>query len=181
MAFLAETLVDEWLNRERYFTVRGLKDGVSEIDLLGVRPSTDGLEACHVEAQVSFRPVGYITPISNEHLADFAKSRTSAKARPETLLRSCVAAWIEKKFTSKRKFKAREQAWAGLHWKYVFVHGVVRDQLELTMIAEHGVQVVPFHNILDRLKHDSSSQRGSAGTDISEIVEYFARHSAAAT
>ena len=48
MAFLAETLVDEWLNRQGYFTVRGLKDGVSEIDLLGVRPGPKGLEACHV-------------------------------------------------------------------------------------------------------------------------------------
>jgi hypothetical protein len=29
MAFLAETLVDEWLNRQGYFTVRGIKDGMS--------------------------------------------------------------------------------------------------------------------------------------------------------
>ena len=80
MAFLAETLVDEWLNRQGYFTVRGLKDGVSEIDLLGVRPGPKGLEACHVEVQASFRPVGYITPITKEDLAGFAKSRTSVSS-----------------------------------------------------------------------------------------------------
>ena len=39
MAALAESLVDEWLNRQGFFTVRGLKHGVDEIDLLGVRQS----------------------------------------------------------------------------------------------------------------------------------------------
>ena len=39
MALLAEQLVDEWLNRKGFFTVRGIKEGVDEIDLLGVRPS----------------------------------------------------------------------------------------------------------------------------------------------
>ncbi len=63
MAFLAETLVDEWLNRQGYFTVRGLKDGVSEIDLLGVRRGPSGLEACHAEVQASFRPVGLTFPL----------------------------------------------------------------------------------------------------------------------
>jgi hypothetical protein len=64
MPLLAETLVDEWLNRRGFFTVRGIKDGVEEIDLLGVRPTSNGLEGWHVEVQASFRPVNYITPLS---------------------------------------------------------------------------------------------------------------------
>ncbi|SDJ83953.1 hypothetical protein SAMN05428973_106364 [Duganella sp. OV510] len=32
MALLAESLVDEWLNRKGFFIVRGLKHGVGEID-----------------------------------------------------------------------------------------------------------------------------------------------------
>lgn len=181
MAFLAETLVDEWLNRQGYFTVRGLKDGVSEMDLLGVRPGSGGLEGCHVEVQASFRPVGYITPIAKEHLDGFAKSRTSAKARPEAMLQRSVAAWVEKKFTSKGKVSARERAWAGLSWRYIFVHAVVREPLELSLIAKHGIVVVPFHAVLHQLKHVSASQRGGAGTDVSEIVEYFYQHGAGAT
>jgi len=39
MAALAESLVDAWLNRQGFFTVRGLKHGIDEIDLLGVRPN----------------------------------------------------------------------------------------------------------------------------------------------
>ena len=38
MALLAESLVEEWLNREGYFTIRGVKHGVGEMDLLAVRP-----------------------------------------------------------------------------------------------------------------------------------------------
>lgn len=176
MSLLAETLVDEWLNRQGYFTVRGLKDGVSEIDLLGIRPRASGLEACHVEVQASFRPVGYITPIAKEHVDGFAKSRTSAKARSQALLQCSVAAWVEKKFTSRAKTAARERAWSGLTWQFVFVHAVVRDDHELLLIAQKGIKVVPFHQVLHELKHVLASQRGGAGTDISEIVEYFARH-----
>jgi hypothetical protein len=48
--------------------------------------------------------------------------------------------------------------------------------LELSLIANHGIAVVPFHTILHQLKHVSAGHRGAAGTDISEIVEYFAEH-----
>jgi len=37
MALLAESLVDEWLNRQGFFTIRGVKHGVGEIDLLAIR------------------------------------------------------------------------------------------------------------------------------------------------
>lgn len=181
MAFLAETLVDEWLNRQGYFTVRGLKDGVSEIDLLGVRPDSGGLEACHVEVQASFRPVGYITPITKDQVVGFAKSKTSAKARPDEMLQSSVAAWVQKKFTSRDKVATRERAWSGLSWRYIFVHAIVREPLELSLIESHGITVVPFHAVLHQLKHVSATQRGGAGTDISEIVEYFSQHGAGAT
>ena len=181
MSLLAETLVDEWLNRKGYFTIRGLKDGVSEIDLLGVRPQANGLEACHVEVQASFRPIGYITPLAAEHLEGFAKSRTSAKERPRVMLQRSVAAWVEKKFTSRAKVAARQRAWAGLEWQFIFVHAVVRDEHELALLAKHGIKIVPFHQVLHELKHVPASQRGGAGTDISEIVEYFSKQFSGAT
>ncbi len=68
MALFAEALVEEWLNRSGYFTIRGVKVGNSEIDLLAVSPNeSDGL---HVEVSVSIRPMGYIG------------GGSSAKARP---------------------------------------------------------------------------------------------------
>jgi hypothetical protein len=56
MALLAESVVDEWLNRQGFFTIRGVKQGVSEMDILAVRPESSGIIGWHVEVQVSFRP-----------------------------------------------------------------------------------------------------------------------------
>lgn len=84
MTALAESLVDEWLNRQGFFSVRGIKHGVDEIDLLGVRPDGKGLEAWHVEVQASFRPIGYISPLKDEFVPIFAKNKKTEKNRGQT-------------------------------------------------------------------------------------------------
>ena len=95
MALLAEQLVDEWLNRQGFFTVRGIKEGVDEIDLLGVRPANDGsgnLDAWHVEVQVSFKPNAYISKLSKAHMEELGVSnKNSAKLREHQLLCRTVA------------------------------------------------------------------------------------------
>ena len=180
MALLAESLVDEWLNRKGFFTVRGIKHGVGEIDLLGVRPNGGALEAWHVEVQASFRPIGYIAPLTNESLIGFAKSKTSMKARASKQLSPAISAWVLKKFTSTSKRAARELAWPGQTWKYVLVHAVVREPEELELIESLGVDIVPLHKVLTELGHDEATGiRGGAGTDFSEVIEYFNKHSSA--
>jgi hypothetical protein len=174
MALLAESLVDEWLNRKGFFTVRGLKHGVDEIDLLGVRPTTTGLEGWHVEVQASFRPIGYISPIANEDLDGFAKSKASAKRRSPEVIKSAAQAWVNKKFLSPSKKAAREAAWPGLPWKHVLVHAVVREPAELAHFSDLGIQTLALHLLLSELAHSQASgMRGGAGTDLSEIIEYF--------
>jgi hypothetical protein len=49
MALLAEELVEEWLNRQGYFTIRGIKLGVHEIDLLAIRSHGSELECRQLE------------------------------------------------------------------------------------------------------------------------------------
>jgi hypothetical protein len=179
MALLAETLVDEWLNRQGFFTVRGIKHGNDEIDLLGVRPDEAELEAWHVEVQASFRPVGYISPVTDEIAKTFPATPKSAKSRPPEVVKECAAAWVDSKFRKPKKESAREQAWPGRKWEYVFVHAVVRDQEELKAIAACGVRLVSFHEVLKGLAHEASKGiRGGAGTDFSEIIEYFQKHTA---
>lgn len=178
MALLAESLVDEWLNRQGFFTIRGVKHGVGEIDLLGIRRAEGKLEGWHVEVQSSFRPIGYIAPIPSDSLLGFAKSKTSMKARPPNLVETAVAAWIAKKFDSKAKISARNKAWPGLKWKRVLVHAVVREPYELELMSRHGIQVIPLHKVLRELGHDESTGvRGGAGTDLSEVIEYFYKNS----
>lgn len=180
MALLAETLVDEWLNRQRFFTVRGIKHGVNEIDLLGVRPTPDGiLEAWHVEVQVSFRPISYISSIPEKY-SDFAKSKTSAKVRPEHIVKDGVDGWVSKKFLSSEKLKTRESAWSGLTWQYKVVHGVVKFPFELEHMRSHGIETIPFHQVLTQLGSGvPGGLKGGAGTDLSDIIEYFYRHAEA--
>lgn len=176
MALLAEQLVDEWLNRQGFFTLRGIRQGVSEIDLLAIRRTSTGLEAWHVEVQVSFRPVSYISRLSPSNQAELgAKSKTSAKLRPEHVLKSDIADWVKNKFTSSAKTKMRAKCWGDLSWRQVFVHGNVRERRELELIASHGVELIAFSHVLDRLcQHTAGEISSGAGTDIAEIVRYFA-------
>jgi hypothetical protein len=39
VALVAESLVEEWLNRQNFFTIRGVKHGIDEIDLLAIKAS----------------------------------------------------------------------------------------------------------------------------------------------
>src|SRR5882672_7841054 len=103
MALLAESLVDEWLNRQGFFTMRGVKKGVGEMDLLAVRPSEPAHKGWHVEVQVSFRPVGYVSKRTKEMDVGTGRARTSAKLRsPEDII-TCAKAWVVAKFRDPEK------------------------------------------------------------------------------
>lgn len=51
MALLAETVVEEWLMRNGYFTIRGLKIGIHEMDILAIKNVEGGWKNIHVEVQ----------------------------------------------------------------------------------------------------------------------------------
>ena len=82
MSLLAESLVEEWLNRAGYFTIRGARFGVSEMDLLAVKQGADGLEARHIEVQMSTIPISYISPLTNADVKAYRKSKITAWTRP---------------------------------------------------------------------------------------------------
>jgi hypothetical protein len=178
MALLAEALVDEWMNRQGFFTVRGIRHGTNEIDLLGVRPTASGLEAWHVEVQASFRPMGYIAPVTDEIARRFPATPKSAKRRPENIVRDCAAAWVHSKFRKADKERTRDRAWPNLTWQFFLVHARSRWPAELEAIAAEGVKLVPLHRVLRELRHEEAvGLRGGAATDLSEIIEYYAEHS----
>jgi hypothetical protein len=177
MALVAETLVDEWMNRKAFFTVRGIKDGIDEIDLLGVRPLNGGLEGWHAEVQVGFRPIGYICKLTDELAQRFGKKPTSAWQRPAGAVRECAQAWVARTFTHAKKRAAREHAWPGISWRNLFVHGVVREPDELQAIRSEGIELIPSHTILDELCHQTDQGfPAAAGTDLAEIVAYYECH-----
>lgn len=95
MALLAEEIVQEWLNRQGYFTIRGIKMGVQEIDLLAVKWRADGKTECrHIEVQASMRPVSYISRAPREEQKS-GRVPNSAKGTNEELNQG-VSEWVEK-------------------------------------------------------------------------------------
>jgi len=173
MAILAESVVEEWLNRAGYFTIRGARFGVGEIDLLAVHQGASGLEGRHVEVQVSTRPIAYISPLTDAQAKQYGKARTTAWARPPEVLAVSVAAWVEKKFNSPDKVKARNKAWAKLPWSLEFVHGEARHPEELDLIRSHGIKTTDFFDVLKSLCYDVSPHKGGTGTDIADMLAYY--------
>lgn len=175
MSLLAESLVEEWLNRKGFFTIRGIKHGVGELDLLGIHREENGsVTGWHVEAQVSFRPIGYVTKITKEMARSSGRMRGTAKRRTPDEIEACVREWVTDKFTSKAKQQVRESLWSGVNWSFHLVHGVAREPKELEVFVREGVICHPFSKLLDGLSQRSDhAYSGSAGGDLAEIVAYY--------
>jgi hypothetical protein len=161
MALLDEQLVEEWLNRQNFFTMRGINCGVDEIDLLAIRPIPAGFECWHVEVQISYRPVGYIG------------GDTNARKRTPDELRAGVAQWVEKKFTSPRKIQRRNEILPGAQWRNFLVHAVLKDESELPVMQKLGVELIPYRKVLDDLCNDSKNKSSSVATGIIEMLNFL--------
>lgn len=161
MALLDEQLVDEWLNRQKFFTMRGIKCGVDEIDLLAIRPTSDGLDCWHVEVQISYRPVGYIG------------GDTNARRRTPDELRAGVEQWVTKKFTSQRKIDRRNEVLSKATWRYFLVHAVLKDVGELPIMQEFGVELIPYKQVLNDLQQNPQGHSSSVASSIVEMLNYL--------
>jgi len=89
MALLAEEIVEEWLNRDGWFTIRGIKIGVHEIDILAIKPTTNEIQCRHLEVQASFNAVSYLTPVPKAKRQP-GQGAGSAKHRSDEELRDSV-------------------------------------------------------------------------------------------
>jgi Holliday junction resolvase-like predicted endonuclease len=160
LALLDEQLVEEWLNQKGFFTIRGIKSGLGEIDLLAVKPNVEPMECWHVEVQISFRPIGYIG------------GNTNAKARSDEEIRAGVVQWIDKKFNDPRKDEARQRLVPKARWRRFLVHGAVREKAELTHMAELGVELLPYYQVLQELRDQKITHSSSMASSIAEILRY---------
>jgi hypothetical protein len=171
MALLAESLVEEWLNQRGFFTIRGVKHGQGEMDLLAVRPQADGVVGWHVEVTVSFRPIGYI---AREPAGDSGGRSSYVRRRTPEQVRSCARDWVEAKFRSSDKVRLRSELWPGVEWSYHLVHGKVLYQPELEAFGDEGVICHKFYQLLSDLsQRGDRSFSGSAGGDLAEIIAYY--------
>jgi hypothetical protein len=60
-------------------------------------------------------------------------------------------------------------------WQYVFVHGVVRDETELTYMSKHhGIKLVPYKDVLVELRDDNTGNSSSSvASNIAEMLRYL--------
>ena len=175
MALLAEGIVEEWLNRQGYFTIRGIKLGVQEIDLLAVKWRPDGsVEARHIEVQASTNPV---SPISQVPKTDQKTGRAanSAKRTPEEL-RNGVKEWVEKKFRRADK-KDLMTRLCQAEWTSELVLNEVRRHDEVPLIAGYGVRIIWLRDIIEELLNalDGRSKqnfpiKSAGGADLIDLI-----------
>lgn len=158
MAKLAEQYVIEQLNREGYATVQGIKKGNNEWDVLAIRVRDGKVEARHVEVQVSFDPVSYL-------------SNPNAKKRTDTEVCSDMEKWIEKKFAGKKIGGIREHFFAG-KWSYELVHEVLADPREADFLRKTGVTLRLFTDVIESLcnTHPRKLPFVAEGKDAVEII-----------
>lgn len=163
MALLDEQLVEEWVNRRGFFTIRGIKLGIDEIDLLAVSLNLPSPKYWHIEVQISFNPVGYIG------------GDTNARRRNEEEIAAGVKQWCEKKFTHPRKVQKRQQLAPGAAWEFKLVHGVLRDASELTQMHRLGIETIPYQQVIDDLMEPANAQSSSAASAITDLLRYMQR------
>lgn len=149
MALISEQVVEEWLRRKGFFTIRGVKLGVHEIDILALR-CKDGqiVEACHYEVQVSYKPVGMLVP----------------KGGMEEL--------IEKKFLSERKKALRaELVGSEVKWTYHFVVHKLADPGGIKIFEPYPeIEAVPFADVCKELADQNEPRYKAADRDLVDLM-----------
>ena len=169
MTLLAEEIVEEWLNRNGYFTIRGIKLGVQEIDLLAIALRGSSVEARQIEVQASVRPVSYLCPLPKEAQKKTGRKPMSMKKRTPKELADGVREWINKKYHHDSKRRLRDALYSG-DWQFELVIHRVKFPEELALIEKHGIKIHKLDEIVASLSENRTLIQGAAGSDLLELV-----------
>jgi len=171
MSLLAEEVVEEWLNRQGYFTIRGIKLGVDEIDLLAVKPGPDAVECRHVEVQASVNPISYICRVPRE-LQKTGRPANSAKRSADELTKG-VEEWVEKKFLKANKVALMHKLAAGPWSRELVLHNV-KSPHEVELIRGHGITIHRLADIVKALREEARLVQSASGAALLELIHLSA-------
>lgn len=169
MALLAEEIVEEWLNRRGYFTIRGIKLGVHEIDLLAVKLTDKGPDCRHIEVTASVNPVSYITDVPKAIQKSTGRKPKSQKFRSTEELRIGVQEWIEKKFNLERKRQLRQELFQG-NWSFELVVHKYKHPEEVALIEEAGIIIYQLQDVVRELASEETVIASASGASLVELV-----------
>ena len=174
MSLLAEVVVEEWLNRQGYFTIRGIKQGYDEIDLLAIRPRADGtIERRHIEVQASIRPMSYISQLPKQVQKNTGRAANTPTRTPEELEQG-VLEWVEKKFNKPVKKQLRESLAKG-EWTFELVINNVKSKNEVMLIESHNIVILELKDIVKALRAKNTLIKAASGADLLELM-HLASH-----
>lgn len=169
MALLAEDIVEEWLNRQGYFTIRNIKIGVQEIDMLAVRFKGEGdFECRHIEVQASMRPVSFICGIPKD-LQRTGRTANSTK-RTQDELEEGVQEWVEKKFRRSDKIALMKKL-CNTKWSSELVLNNVKSLEEVNLIRSHGINILWLKNIISALSKNRFLVSRAGGADFVDLIQ----------
>ena len=168
---LGEEVVEEWLNRKGYFTIRGARVGNYEIDILAIRPLAKGGHARrHIEVQISINPISYLTKLPSAYRKRTGRAPHNAKKRSATLLRRGVREWVKDKFCNPQKVKLRRRLCRGA-WTRELVVGRIKHEEELPMLKAAGVKIHRLKDILREMSEKPDVVRSAAGADLYDLMQ----------
>jgi len=172
MALIAEEIVNEWLNRKGYFTMRGVKLGVQEMDILAVKYENGKPILRHYEVQASMRPASYISQVPKAIQKRTGRKPNDARRRSKSELATGVREWIDKKFRLPNKKALRERLVQG-QWSFHLVVHIVRHQEELEIFnTSDEITVVHLKDILDDLLGDiDASEYVASSKDLIDLMK----------
>jgi hypothetical protein len=158
---LGEEVVQEWLNRDGYFTIRGVKIGSNEIDILAVKPTEGTCKCRHVEITLSTRAIGYI-------------STGTARRVVGAELKQAVDAWIEKKFSGRAE-ELKQRLCPG-DWTKELVVGDIKHEDEIEMFKEAKIRIHRLASILAAMEMppERAVIKTAVGADLINLM-MFAR------
>jgi hypothetical protein len=170
MSLLGEEVVEEWLNRNGYFTIRGIKVGVDEIDILAIRPLFGGrYEGRHIEVQLSINPISYITKVPAAMRKKTGIAPHNAKKRDLAQLTQGVSEWVEAKFNHPRKVELRNSLCAG-SWTKELVVGVVKHEDEIELLKQAGITIHRLTDVLSEMVEKRTVVKAPAGADLFDLM-----------
>jgi hypothetical protein len=169
MALLAEELVEEWLNRQGYFTIRGIKVGVHEMDLLAIRLFGGEIECRHVEVQCSVNPVSYMTQLSKEDCKLTGRGSTSSATRSSEELARSADQWIAKKFQHCEKVKVMNRLATG-SWSMELVVHRLKHEEEVVLLEARGIKVHRLDDLIAQLSRGGTPIQSCSGGNLLDLV-----------
>jgi hypothetical protein len=169
MSLLAEVVVEEWLNRRGYFTIRGVKLGNDEIDILAIRPLSNGnIERRHIEVSVSTNPISYFSPLPTSVRKATGRA-VSAKKRSPEILAEAVLDWVNKKYRKPNKVQLLHALGEG-DWSQEFVIHKVKYPEEIALIRSYGITILHLADIVKELRTGKTLIKAAAGADLLELM-----------